>query len=316
MQRILLVDDDQNILNALRRELAGAYEVETFVSPQEALRHATGTEFALVVSDYRMPDMDGVTFLENFGQMQPDAVRLILSGEADMDALIKAINVTHLYRFLAKPWDETDLKSNIQQGLDYREAILENRRVAKAYRQRFGTPPQEQERKRYRVLLVFPDKNAATAMSHELTHSANEGLYGAMSYEMTRRPSYGGHDFQLEVNSFASPLEALDYLKNNPCDLVVADVSMPEMNGVAFFSKLRQAGADSACILVGESLDIPTLTDAINQVHIDSFIRRTWSGYELKFTVMRALRYRDLLLDNRTLANRLREQAGSAENPD
>lgn len=316
MQRILLVDDEQNVLNALRRELAGIYEVETFTSPQEALRRAGEAEFALVVSDYRMPDMDGVTFLENFGQMQPDAVRLILSGEADMDVLIKAINVTHLYRFLTKPWDETDLKSNIQQGLDYREAILENRRIAKAYRQHFGTPPQEQERKLYRVLLVFPDKNTTTTILHELTHSDHEGLYGAMSYEMTRRPSYGGHDFQLEVNSFSSPLEALDYLKNNPCDLVVADVSMPEMNGVEFFSKLRQSGADCACILVGESLDMPTLTDAINQVHIDSFMKRTWSGYELKFTVMRALRYRDLTLDNRALANRLREQAGAAENPD
>ncbi|TSA41272.1 MAG: response regulator [Betaproteobacteria bacterium] len=312
MKRILLVDDEQNVLNALRRELAGTYEVETFISPQEALRRAKETDFALVVSDYRMPDMDGVTFLENFGQMQPDAVRLILSGQADMDALIKAVNVTHIYRFLSKPWSETDLKANILQGLDYREAILENRRFAEDYRQRFGTPPQQQERKLYRVLLVCTDENAATSMWRELTHhSAYEGLYGAIRYEMTHRPTYGGHDFQLIVDSSASPREAMERLENNGYDLAIADFSMPEMNGVAFFDKLRQAGADTAFVLVGENLDMPTLTYAINQVHIDSILKHTWNGYELKSAVMRALRYRDLLQENRSLANLLRE----VENP-
>ncbi len=317
MQRLLLVDDEQNVLNALRRELAGDYAVEAFTSPQEALRRASESDFALVVSDYRMPDMDGVTFLENFGQIQPDAVRLILSGQADMEALIKAINVTHIYRFLSKPWSEADLKANILQGLDYREAILENRRFAEDYRRRFGAPPQEQERKLYRVLLVSPDEHAVTSMWRELTHrSSYEGLYGAIRYEMTHRPAYGGHDFQLVVDSSASPLEALESLENKSCDLVIADYAMPEMNGVAFFGTLRQRGVDSAFILVGESLDMPTLSNAINQAHIDNLLKRSWNGYELKSAVMRALRYRDLLLENRVLADSLRERAGAAGKPE
>lgn len=317
MQRILLVDDEQNVLSALRRELTGAYEVETFISPQDALLRAREMEFALVVSDYRMPDMDGVTFLEHFGQMQPDAVRLILSGQADRDVLIKAINVTHIYRFLPKPWSEADLKANIRQGLDYRAAILENRRFAEIYRQRFGTPPREQERKLYRVLLVCSNAHATTAMQRELAHrSAHEGLHGAPRYEMSYRPPYGDHDFQLEVDHSAAPREALERLGNSRYDLVIADFSMPEMNGVAFFSKLRQSGMDSACILVGENLDMPTLSDAINQAHIDNFLTRTGNGYELKPAVMRALRYRDLLLENRALGDMLREQAGRIENPE
>lgn len=317
MQRLLLVDDEQNVLNALRRELAGDYAVETFASPQEALRRAGETDFALVISDYRMPDMDGVTFLENFGQIQPDAVRLILSGQADMEALIKAINVTHIYRFLSKPWSEADLKANILQGLDYREAILENRRFAEDYRRRFGTPPQEQERKLYRVLLVSPDEHAANSMWRELTHrSSYEGLYGAIRYEMTHRPTYGSHDFQLVVDSSESLGGALERLENNGYDLVIADYAMPEMNGVAFFDKLRQAGVDSAFILVGESLDMSALSNAINRVHIDNLLKRSWNGYELKSAAMRALRYRDLLLENRALADRLREQAGAAEKPE
>lgn len=313
MQSLLLVDDEQNVLSALRRELAGSYEVETFVSPQEALQRANEKIFAAVISDYRMPDMDGVTFLENLGQIQPDAVRLVLSGQADLNALIKAINVTHIYRFLAKPWSEADLKAHLAQALTYREAILENRYFAEAYRQRFGTLPQEHAQKHYRVLLVSPDENGATRMWRELTHhAAYEGLYGAIRYEMTHRPAYGGHDFQLVVDNLASPRQALEQLARVNYDLVIADFAMAEMDGVTFFDQLRQANPDIACILIGESLDMASLTNAINQVHIDGFLKPSWNGYELKSAVMRALRYRDVLQENRNLANLLREQEGMA----
>lgn len=309
MYNILVVDDEQNVLNALRRELSDVYRVETFTSPQEALQRARETEFALVVSDYRMPDMDGVTFLEHFGQMQPDAVRLVLSGQTDMDALIKAVNLTHIYRFLSKPWNSAELKADIRQGLEYRDAILESRRCAAAYRQGFGIPPLSPTPELHRVLLVSPDENILTALWHELTHhSAYEGLYGAIHHEMTHRPTPGIHDFPLMVDSITSPREALEILTGKHYDLIIAEHSMPEINGVAFFGDIRQSGHDSACILIGEGLDIPTLTRAINQIHIDSFLRQNWSGYELKSAVMRALRYRDLLRENRALTDLLREK--------
>lgn len=309
MQRILLVDDEQYVLDAVRHGLGRAYDIETSASPREALQRAKETTFSVVVSDYFMPEMDGLAFLENFGQQQPDAVRLILSGHADMDVLIKAINVAHIYRFLPKPIILADLKANISQALDYRDAILENRSFAEDYRQRFGTLPQEQQRKMYRVLLVSPDEKAVTSMWRELTHhSTYEGLYGAARHAMFHRPSYDGHDVHLVVDSFASPLEALEYLKNNRCDLVIADFAMPGMDGVAFCCEVRLASPDTACILVSESMDMPSLSNAINHAHIDDFLKRSWNSYELKFAVMRALRYRDLLLENRALADMLRDQ--------
>lgn len=309
MQRILLLDDDQNVLNALQRQLADTYEVETFVSPQAALRRARETDFALVVSDYRMPEMDGISFLEKFGQMQPDAVRLILSGQADMETLFKAITVTHIYRFLPKPWNDDDLKAGIRQGLDYREAILENRRFAEAYRQRFGAPPQARARTLYRVLLVSTDEHATNTIWRELTQHTDQRLYGAARQEITHHPHQAIHGPEFVVERFSSPLEALDYLNSNHCDLVIADLAMPEMDGVTFFGKLRDSGADSACMLAGDNPDMSALTEAINQVHIDSLLNPTWSGYEIKSEVLRALRYRDLRLENRTLADKLRAQS-------
>lgn len=312
MYRIMLVDDEQNVLNALRRELAGSYEVETFTSPAEALLRAETEDFAAVVSDYHMPDMDGVAFLESFGQRRPDAMRLLLSGQTDMDMLVKAINVTHIYRFLPKPWNGDGLKANLAQALDYREALLENRRLAEACRQYIEIPAQEAARKPYRVLLVSPDENDAEAMRYELTHHAvDDDLYGAIRHEMPHNPSSDDYDLQILVGSFAAPGEALEYLESHRCDLVIADFTLPEMDGVTFFAKLRRIDPDTACILVGEGMRIPALASAINQVHIDNFLARPWSGYDLKSAAMQALRRRDLLLENRILADALREATGS-----
>jgi len=105
MKKILLVDDEQNVLNALQRELKDLYEIKVFDNPVAALECCRKTQFDLVIADYKMPEMNGIEFLKQFGQIQPDASRVVLSGEADLDTLIRMINETHIYRFLAKPWE-------------------------------------------------------------------------------------------------------------------------------------------------------------------------------------------------------------------
>ncbi|MCL4471801.1 MAG: response regulator [Sulfuricella sp.] len=149
MYRIMLVDDEQNILNALRRlftssafhEAGGEkYQVETFVSPRLALQRAgDGVTFDLVISDYRMPEMDGVVFLKAFRQVQPHAERLILSGYADLEALVGAINEAQIFRFIAKPWHDYELKSAVVQALAHRDLLRDNQRLADQVRLQSGT---------------------------------------------------------------------------------------------------------------------------------------------------------------------------------
>lgn len=159
MYRIMLVDDEENILKALRRVLAGTpcvYDgveyktrVDTFTSPDAALQFARNNAVDLVVSDYRMPGKDGVTFLREFKEIQPDAARLILSGYADLNALIGAINDAQIYRFLNKPWNDYELVSSIAQALAYRNLTLENLHLADKARVDNGSmTPQELERRR------------------------------------------------------------------------------------------------------------------------------------------------------------------------
>lgn len=159
MSRILVVDDDDNILKALRRMLSIAsctaegqtfkLAVDTFSSPQDALEKARHTAYDLVLADYRMPVMNGVQFLTALRKIQPDAARVILSGYADLNGLIGAINEAGISRFMAKPWNDYELVAAIGQALAMRELTRENQRLADQVRLTAGAISVEEiERRR------------------------------------------------------------------------------------------------------------------------------------------------------------------------
>lgn len=101
---ILLVDDEPHVLSGYRRGLRKRFEVRTQERPADALELIkSGKEFAVVVSDYRMPEMDGVAFLAKVREIAPDTVRIMLTGQADQEATINAINQSDVFRYLTKP---------------------------------------------------------------------------------------------------------------------------------------------------------------------------------------------------------------------
>jgi response regulator RpfG family c-di-GMP phosphodiesterase len=154
MSRILIVDDEVSILKSLQRLLRAApctyggkqYVLDVVVcsSPQEALAIARNDAFDLFISDYRMPEMDGIEFLKAAKAIQPDAARLILSGYADLNALLRAVNEVGIERFIGKPWNDYDLMSAIAQALSHRDLLLENRQLADLVRLEMGDKTPEQ----------------------------------------------------------------------------------------------------------------------------------------------------------------------------
>lgn len=148
MEKILLVDDEPLILKALVRLLQRTpclcdgrlfkLELVTFSDPSKALEYVRNHQVSLVLSDYRMPGMDGVELLTAIKTLQPDTSRIIISGYADLNALINAINRAHIYRFVAKPWNDYELVSTIGQALRHRQLMLENQRLADQERVTLG----------------------------------------------------------------------------------------------------------------------------------------------------------------------------------
>ncbi len=104
MEKILLVDDDPNLLAGLRRQLRRDYDIDCAQGAPNALQSLReGNQYAVIVSDMRMPEMNGVDFLETVAQRFPDPVRIMLTGNADQKTAIDAVNKGHVFSFLTKP---------------------------------------------------------------------------------------------------------------------------------------------------------------------------------------------------------------------
>lgn len=119
---ILLVDDEAMVLDSLRAflELETDYRIEACVSAEKALEFASGNEVDLVVSDFLMPGLNGIEFLQKMSEIRPHAPRILLTGYADKDSAIKAINELGLFQYIEKPWNNDDLLIVLRNGLDRR----------------------------------------------------------------------------------------------------------------------------------------------------------------------------------------------------
>lgn len=124
-ETIVLVDDEEMVLTSLRSilSLETDYNVETFLSAKKALEHISSNNVDLVISDYLMPEMDGITFLARVREIRPEIPRIILTGYADKENAIKAINEVGLYQYIEKPWDNEDLMIIIRNGLEKQKLL-------------------------------------------------------------------------------------------------------------------------------------------------------------------------------------------------
>jgi response regulator RpfG family c-di-GMP phosphodiesterase len=123
-QRVLFVDDEPNVLEGIQRTLRKQVELKTASSGAEALRLiGESGPFAVVISDMRMPAMNGAQFLAKVREQEPDTVRMILSGHADLEATIAAVNEGHIYRFLTKPCPTDHLLAAVEDALNQHRLV-------------------------------------------------------------------------------------------------------------------------------------------------------------------------------------------------
>jgi CheY-like chemotaxis protein len=128
--RILVVDDEEAILETMTFTFEDDYDVLTSASPREALALLDeNAPVAVVISDQRMPEMTGVELLAAVYARHPNTVRIILTGFADMDATIGAINAGHVYAYVTKPWEPDQLKQVVRRGVEHHRLACENERL-------------------------------------------------------------------------------------------------------------------------------------------------------------------------------------------
>jgi len=137
--KIILVDDEPNILMGLQRALRKEpYKIFTALSGNEALTVLEKTPIDVVVSDQDMPGMNGTEFLTQVHKSYPDTVRFMLTGKATLEVAIQAINEGAINRFFTKPCNNVDLAVTIRSALQQRDLMIEARRLLREFKQQSG----------------------------------------------------------------------------------------------------------------------------------------------------------------------------------
>ncbi len=318
-RRVLVVDDELNIVSAVRRELSTPplgryrYEVEGFSDPAQALERARNQSFDVVISDYRMPGMSGLEFLKALAAIQPECARLVLSGQTDMDGLVKMVNETHIYRFIPKPWHDYFLKSSVAQALEFSLALQENRRLAGFVRERGIAVPALLENEGGNILIVDDEAAILSSLSRVLSgHTQADDLFAVIRAELSRQGDAVLDEAGSKVVVTTSAREALKMAETQRFACILADFKMPEMNGVELLQRFADMQPDCERILVSGQVTQDDLIDAVDAAHIFGFVAKPWQDYELKACVAQALAHRRMVLENRILADMVRKAGGAA----
>jgi len=203
--KILLVDDEQDNLDALERTLRSSFEVVTETDAEIALRKVDEGGFAVVVSDLRMPKMAGTEFLAKVAQKNPLISRIILTAHTEIKTLIEAINRAEIYRYITKPWDNYELLATLRQGVahhhllsDNHELLLKLKLKEKALSE-LNASLDEQVRIRTSELSVANEKLSELVITDPLTKVFNRrGFFKRLQEELERSHRYQ-HPFVLAM---------------------------------------------------------------------------------------------------------------------
>ncbi|HEY0268630.1 MAG TPA: HD domain-containing phosphohydrolase [Methyloradius sp.] len=129
-QTVLFVDDEPNILSALKRLFRPlGYQIFTAESGAAGLEIIAQHKVDLVMSDMRMPEMNGAQFLEKVRIASPDSIRILLTGFADISSTVDAINKGQIYRYISKPWEDNDIIISVRHALEQKQLALEKVRL-------------------------------------------------------------------------------------------------------------------------------------------------------------------------------------------
>lgn len=173
-RRLLLLDDEANILSSLKRLFRrDGYEVHATTDPAEAFALLAEQRIGVVISDQRMPTMSGTEFLRQVKKIYPDTIRIVLSGYTDLQSVMEAINEGAIYRFMTKPWDDEALRTAIREAFQNQELVAENARLNQEARE-IGA---RLTATNARLEQVIADKSSRIARDTKLLGIAHEALH-------------------------------------------------------------------------------------------------------------------------------------------
>lgn len=228
---VLFVDDEESILRSLQRSLRKEpYRILTASSGEEGLKVIANEDVELVVSDQRMPIMTGSQFLQKVRECNPYIVRVILSGYAEPGIIVDAINNGGVYRFIAKPWNDDELKAALRQCLEHYSIVQDNRRLSELSARQV----QDLERLNLRLASTMAERTLSLALAQDVLESLPHIVLGiSRDLELV----LSNHAARRELPALASSLPGADIV-----------TLLPEA-AVSAVRQCLQSGTDITCMI-------------------------------------------------------------------
>lgn len=204
---LLLLDDEQDIINSLKRVLRKDFNIVTFNDGPSALEYLSSNPIDLIMSDMRMPLMDGAEFLSQSRNHHPHAIRILLTGYSDMETTIKAINDGGIYTYMAKPWDNQALQLLLAKASEHyllkQETRILNEKLSDTNKKLslFNHALEDKVAERTKALELNKNKlNATLLTQNTLLHDVLEMMSKTIEY----RTGFGaGHNKRIALQSKA-----------------------------------------------------------------------------------------------------------------
>lgn len=285
--RVLCVDDEPNILRALSWLLKKEFQVVTALSAQEGLELIRTGDFDVVISDQRMPEMSGVDFLNQVRIMAPRAMRILLTGYSDMQAVLRSVNEAEIFRYVNKPWNVNELPAIVAQAAE----IARKQENIPA-----PTSWHEEENE------VTPLQNSCKLMvidDDESVHAAVEMSAGDLA----------------QIIHVTNPVDALRMLETENIGVILAERTLGSMDLTHLLCLLKQRHPQIVSIMLTDTMDSVLIAKLINQGQIYRFLQKPAKAGQLRLTLKSALLKRTELLNNPALTERHKvDTADLAEN--
>ncbi len=199
MADILFVDDERPILSALKRVFRsfGDHTCHFADSPLGALEILSNHRIDVLVTDHKMPQMTGAEFLSRVKEKRPDTVRIMLTGQADLDAVQLAVNSGEIYRFILKPWKDDELRQSVQSAISYGALTVENRRLQeltlRQNEQLQAVNGELENLVKTRTAQLADALHTAQALNGQLEETLHAGTKALFDLIQMARPELGTH---------------------------------------------------------------------------------------------------------------------------
>jgi DNA-binding NtrC family response regulator len=273
--RVLCVDDEPNILRSLTWLLQKEFDVTTALSGQAGLELVRVNDFDVVVSDQRMPGMMGSEFLCEVRKVSPRAMRILLTGYSDMQAILRSVNDGEVFRFVNKPWKISELPALVAEAALIAQTHPCPTVIAESGAHEVDLPPSHVET----ILLIDDEAMLADHMRRELGHGMN-------------------------VVHATSIAEAIAVFSEHEVGIILSDTRVASVDTTALLRMLKKEHPEVVTVVYTGVTDASDVIGLINQGQIFRFIPKPVKAGILALVMKAAARKRQQLMANPELAKR------------